>query len=229
MPTRLSQEEADIQTGTTAAITVNASADWVALLWSHYDGNSGTSLASASIDGANFALSSQRGEGQDQDAAGVGVGFLDAPSTGAQTLTIAWSGGGDRDDGGQFLLVYGEDTGGGTSVRAAISAQSSSTALSETLSTETPDLVLGVAAAYSLAAAVINTANSTLISSDPIEDDVASLLMRGYDITPLATSTDIDQNTQSFGGVAAISLQEEAASGTAVPVFTHHLRTIKQR
>lgn len=218
--TYLSDEEVNIQTGTTAAITVNASADWVVILGSHYDGNTNTGLASAGIDGENFTIAAQVNEGENEDANGLFAAFLYGPSTGSQTLTIAWTGGGDRSNGGDILVIYGEDTNGNaTEVRDAAAAHASSGDQSVAVDTETTDVLFGLTSAWD-ANTTIDTANSTLISSDPMEGPTASIFSRGYDITPVATSTSVDQNINNFGGVIGISLRESAGGGQSpVPII----------
>lgn len=221
MPTFDSQEEVDLQNSLTAPITVPAGTDWVVIQGSHYDGAAGTTLQSADINGDNFTISSQLAEGTPEDATGLFSAFLYGPAIGAQTLTIAWSAGGNRDDGGQVSVIYGTDTGGNaTEVRDADTAHDSFADQSVTVDTETgvDDVLLGHVAAYTANVTIDAPATPTLITSNPIEDDVASVLSRGYTLTPAATSTQVDQDTNSFGGITVICLREAVAAGQTIPV-----------
>lgn len=220
MPTRVTGNVIAVDMTTdnsNTTIAVPAAADGAVIFWNNYSSQAGQEPDTLTINGVSaLAAESVLGDGDVNDAAGVGVAVLDGVATGNQTFAWSWGPAGNIADGGFAFLAFYENTGGGTSVRASYTEHQSSTAISQAVSTETDDLLLVMACAYSASAATCQTANATLISDNPHETAGFDIETRVYDVTPLATSTTILQNVQSFGGIAVVSLQEVAASGGVV-------------
>lgn len=199
------------------SITVPADCTLVVAFWAHWDGDNDSTLSGLTLNSAGFTRS-QLADLSANDEIGVGVGYLESPSTGSQTLAWTWSAGGARTEGGEIVVVYVKDHNAGDPVRDTDhDAASGNTNVSVVLTTASTDLVLGFGTSYSGGA----TLTATIFHTDTLN----SHLFDVTDATAGASTTTIQVTNGVYPSVAGISLKESTGGGgSTVPVKTHNYR-----
>lgn len=195
------------------SVTVPADCNGIVAMWSHWDGNGGSSLSSLTLNGVSFTEHAELAEGATTDESGVGVATLMSPATGSQTVAWTWSGGGARSEGGEIVLVFYKDCNTSdpvraASVNAAVDVNAADTSVGSTAST---DLVVGF---YQ----VFDGAGTAAISGVTAFINNATLNSHLYDVGDASgltgTVTIGNIGTDYYSAAAAISLKESTGGAT---------------
>lgn len=217
MPSRTgtaSQVNASAGNGSTT-VTVPADCNLIVAFWAHWDGNSGTTLSSLTLNGVGFTIHNQLAEGAVTNENGVGVATIVSPATGSQTFAWTWSAGTARTEGGGIILVY--VTGANTSdpVRSTdVNSTIAGNDCSVTFTTVSTDLVLAMAERYYPGFSDPSVLDGTVFINDWI------LNANYYDasqVTAGASSTTINMTNENYSCMAAIALKEASAATKARP------------
>ncbi len=184
-------------------VTVPSDCTCIVALWSHFDDNGGSILASLSLDGDDFSILAQIAE--NSDMSGVGCGVLVNPSIGEQTFTWNWSGGGARADGGQIVLVYLKDVNLASPIRDAdLDRGVGGEGMSVTLDSHPTDIIIALASNFN------NGTNPDLGGTVFISNaNTNNELYDASQITPSGGSSTVVSNSVTyFATLAAVSVKE---------------------
>lgn len=205
-----SQVDASGGNGSTS-VTVPADATAAVAFWAHFDDNGGSTLSSLTLGSNSFSVKSQLAEGATTDETGTGVAFLGSlPGTGSQTLAWTWSAGGARSEGGGILIVWVKDHNTADPVRDADCDARTWDVATTTLTTDTTDLVLGLAQTYG---------DDPAISAATVFVHNWAVNSERYDageITAGSGTTTVTHSAANYSTVAAISLKDAAGGGSSV-------------
>lgn len=220
MPTRTgtaSQVNASAGNGSTA-VTVPADCTCVVALWSHWDGNAGSTISGLTLNGVALTIEAQRAEGATTDTNGTGAARLVNPATGSQTFAWTWSAGGARSEGGKIVLVYLKSVDTSSPVRAAgVDGRTAATNVAVTISSDPTDLILAMADSFT-------PTNPALDGTVFINN--AALNSHIYDVSEVAPSagatTTVNMTGEDYSSMAAISLKAAAVGGTFQPAWVRN-------
>lgn len=189
-----------------ASVTVPADATGVIAFTVHWDGNTGSTLASLSLGGSPFTIRDQVGEGHSADHNGVAVATLPSPATGTQTLAWTWSAGGARSDGGEIVLVWVRDINPADFFRdAEISTNVAANDVSITLSTQPGDLVLALANTYA-----DPPGGNPMASGNVWDNNLGPLNGHIWDLTEVrasGTSTTVTMQGENYAALVGIAIK----------------------
>lgn len=203
-----SQVDASAGNGNTT-VTVPVGCNLATAMWAHFDNGTDSTLATLTLNGVGFTISSQIAVNNAGGLSGAGVAFIENPATGSQTLAWTWSNGSARLEGGWIAVTYVADAnvGVGDAVRDSDStAQSGSNNTALTLTTETTDLVLAAAQSFSANPALDGTVYINNVT-------VASEVYDASEVTAGAGSTTINMTGEAFSSMTAIALKAVAGGG----------------
>lgn len=193
------------------SVTIPSDANLVAMGWAFYDGNAGSGLLSATLNGAapdqvSEAVTINTG-GLEEVAGGVAVWFN--PATGSQTLDPAWDGNPTEGPTTIVAFVKGADT---SALRDIDSANTTAgTANSVTLTTVSGDLVLkwdqgqtapGTSAGWNSEQTAANNTENMKLSS----------------ISASGATQACDSENENFSTIAAISIAPGATAPSIISV-----------
>lgn len=207
-----SQVDCSAASGSTS-VTVPTGCNLVVAFWSHWHGNSLSTLSALTLGGANMLPAlAELAEGAAVNETGVGVAILVNPPTGAQTLAWAWSDSAPRTEGGVVFLVYYQDANTSDPYRAvAVDAQTGTTQPAATVnSTASDDRVVGFTenSNPSTNPTPTITGVTAFVNDATINTHVCDV----GDATGLTGSVTVSNSTPDYAAAAAISLKASAGA-----------------
>jgi hypothetical protein len=181
----------------TNGVTVPSDCTLIIIQWSQFDNNADNDMAELSLDGEDFTLVQNVGDGA--NAAGYGCGYLIDPSTGSQDVAWEWSGGA-QGNGGGIGVVFVKGQAATSPIRDSDGDTDSGSVGALTLTTESTDLIIALCSAYQAFTSFNLNGGATLVNDNATGDVGSDLARIGAD----SSSTSVSGNSDST--IVAISI-----------------------
>lgn len=194
-----------------SSVTVPSDATAVLIYWVGWESGSNISMSSLSVGGNAMTILQNLARSGDADA--VGGAILVNPPTGSQTFAWDWTGTGALGDGGGFIVSYVKGLDTSDPVRDSdVSAASDGSEIERTLTltTNSTDLVIGIASSYAT-----NANGAPGSSGQTIALDNQSFNNVHIDLAyeTGGASTTAFSGIGAYGTLVAVALKVSAASG----------------